>query len=147
MKSKLFSIFHNSRIPLKIFVLTLALCLFSGVLWGQHHHEESSATQEAEAENPASEFLMSQGAGTAVNPSSGMMHSSAKKAGGWNLMTHGYAFLNYIEGSGPRGDQELFSTNHLMFIGERQLNSKSTFVVRSMMSLEPLTIEDGFYPF
>jgi len=96
--------------------------------------------------NPASTFLMGQGAGTAVNPASTGMTMSMKTIGGWNFMTHGYAFLNFIQQSGPRGQDDVISTNHLMLMAERQPNQKSSFLLRGMFSLEPATIQDGLYP-
>ena len=105
----------------------------------QHMHMDQTA-------NPASDFLMSEGAGTAVNPAASPMGMSMRKAGGWSLMSHGYVFLNFIQQSGSRGDDDVFSTNHLMLMAERQPDSKSSFLLRAMLSLEPGTIQNGKYP-
>jgi hypothetical protein len=96
--------------------------------------------------NPASEFLMNEGAGTGVNPASSPMSMHMKKQGSWDLMYHGYVFLNGIQQTGPRGDDRLFSTNHLMLMGQRDLNENSTFLLRIMLSLEPATVTDRRYP-
>jgi len=147
-----------------MFYRTTFLCLFfvffTTAVFSQHQHEPPPPEENKEkqmqqtpqmdhmhhAENPASNFLMSEGAGTAVNPASGAMGMSMRKIGNWNFMTHGYAFLNFIQQSGPRGDDDVFSTNHLMLMAERQPDSKSSFLVRAMLSLEPATIQDGRYP-
>lgn len=146
------------RRNLTLFILSFAL-LFSSVLFAQHEHDAPPAEQDQQQDphvqhkmpdmkhdNPASHFFMTQGAGTAVNPESSSMAMAMKKAGDWSLMVHGYAFLNVIEQSGPRGGDDVFSTNHLMLIGERQPNSDSSFLIRAMLSLEPGTIQDGQYP-
>jgi hypothetical protein len=54
--------------------------------------------------------------------------------------------LNVIEQSGPRGDDDIFSTNHLMLLAEKQMNSRSSLLLRGMFTLEPATTQDGRYP-
>jgi hypothetical protein len=139
---------------------TFVILLFSRMLFAQHQHQTTAKTEDKnskttsphhhmpgmEAANPASDFLMSEGAGTAANPGSGSMSMSMRAVGNWNLMAHGYAFLNFINQSGPRGDDDVFSTNHLMFMAEKQPSSRSSFLLRAMLSLEPATIQDGRYP-
>jgi hypothetical protein len=142
------------------FINTALLLLLSTVAFAQHQHETPTKPEEKspptghqhghnmmdmKRANPASNFLMSEGAGTAVNPGSGMMNMSMNKMGDWNFMMHGYAFLNFIHQSGPRGNDDLFSTNHLMLMAERQPNSHSSFLLRAMFSLEPATMNDGKY--
>jgi hypothetical protein len=60
-------------------------------------------------------------------------------------MYHGYAFLNNIQQTGPRGDDQTFSTNHLMFIASHEFN-KSALWIRTMFSFEPATVTDRMYP-
>ena len=144
----------NSR---RIFYLIIVL-LFSSNLFAQHEHDAPPQDQQQEQpqdphahhqmdhENPASSFLMNQAAGTAESPESAAMGMSMHKLGDWNLMVHGYAFLNYINQSGPRGEDEFFSSNHLMFIFENQTSDRSSFILRSMLSFEPATVADGYYP-
>lgn len=94
----------------------------------------------------ASEFLMDEAAGTAVDPSLREMMMKMYQKGHWNLMLHGYAFLNGIQQTGPRGDDKIFSTNHLMLIAERPLSPRSSLLFRTMLSFEPATITHRFYP-
>jgi hypothetical protein len=143
-----------------IISMILLLFFFSTAVQAQHQHHAPPPKQKEkpqtapmqhemhhmEQENSASHFLMGEGAGTATNPSSYSMHMTMKNVGKWNLMTHGYAFLNVIEQSGPRGDDDVFSSNHLMLMAERQPNSKSSVLFRAMLSLEPGTVQDGRYP-
>ena len=147
---------HIKKMSFLFILLLLTMPLFA-----QHQHEPPPETEEEKtqthppehqmhdmdhAANPASSFLMSEGAGTAVNPETAMMNMSMRKFGDWNFMSHGYAFLNFIGQSGPRGEDEVFSTNHLMFMFERQPNSNSSFFIRTMLSFEPGTMQDGRYP-
>ena len=109
--------------------------------FAQHMHVDSPGIS-----NPASTFLMNLAAGTAENPASSAMSMAMKHSGRWNLMAHGYAFLNVIQQSGPLGDDALFSTNHLMLMAENNPSTRSSFMLRGMFSLEPATVEDGAYP-
>src|SRR3990172_10617675 len=109
---------------MKKIIATMILLLLTNVVLAQHEHEppkeeekkpqthpaehQMKPMKHMEHENPASEFLMSEGAGTATNPQSGAMSMSMHKTGNWNFMTHGYAFLNFIQQSGPRGDDDVF---------------------------------------
>lgn len=147
----------------KFGLLLLALLLFSARLMAQHEHpntpEEKPKDKSQEmhhvgmvmegmqhGSNPASEFLMNEGAGTALNAKSVPMSMPMRMMGTWHLMSHGYAFLNSIQQTGPRGDNQVFSTNHLMLIAQREFNQRSTFFARTMLSLEPATIVDRRYP-
>ena len=136
-------------------IVLILLLLFAIDSAAQHQHHPPEAPKPEDhtmhdaqvmIENKATNFLMSEGAGTAVNPGSSHTTMPAHKIGKWDLMTHGYAFLNTIQQTGPRGDDQVFSTNHLMFIGSREINEKSTFWVRTMLSLEPATVADREYP-
>ena len=136
------------------FVLLLSLLLnaFQADAQHQHHPPAQDPKQEDHSShampevNEATKFLMSEAAGTAVNPESGSMAMPARKIGEWDLRTHAYAFLNGIQQTGPRGDDKIFSTNHLMLIGSREFNDRSALWVRGMFSLEPATITDRQYP-
>jgi len=122
----------------------------------QHQHnepeeKESPAKEIAHSQhhmesNAASAFFMNEAAGTSVNPPAAPMHMGMMKKGKWNLMTHGYVFVNAIEQSGPRGKDQVFSANHLMLMAERPLSVRSSFMFRTMLSLEPATITGRYYP-
>jgi hypothetical protein len=142
------------------FWMSFFVLFFSINLFAQHEHDAPAPPEEEQQQdphaghqmqdmdhgNPVSDFFMRQAAGTALNPESVSMQMSMKRISGWNFMTHGYAFLNVIQQSGPRGKDQVFSTNHLMLIGEKPLNSRSSVLVRGMLSLEPGTMQDGMYP-
>ena len=63
---------------------------------------------------------------------------------GWMVMWHGSAFVSQVVESGRGGDQ-LFSTNWAMGMAERPL-AGGHLMVRSMLSLEPLTVGKRGYP-
>ena len=139
---------------MKIQKLTLFLLLIGALLpislSAQHQHStdpnESMDHAHHLAMNMASDFLMNEGPGTAVNPSLHQMMMKMVQKGEWNLMVHGYAFLNAIQQSGPRGGDKIFSTNHLMLIAERPVSPRSSLLFRAMLSFEPATITHRFYP-
>lgn len=121
--------------------------------------------------DPASQFLMQQGSGTASNPASAAMHHTMNRYGDWMLMWHGAAFLNQVVQSGPRGGDKFFSSNWFMGMAQRPLGACSAeplptgdtpagaldnrrrrpcrpgqLLVRSMLSLEPVTVSRRGYP-
>ena len=65
-------------------------------------------------------------------------------SGRWMAMVHGFAYAVYDDQGGPRGDQRIFGPNMVMGMAQRPLGS-GTFGVRSMLSLDPATVEgDGY---
>jgi hypothetical protein len=90
-----------------------------------------------------SDLLMRQASGTAMNPAGAPSHMSMSMAGDWMLMLHGQVFVSQVVQSGPRGDDKFFSTNWVMGMAARPL-SGGHLMLRSMLSLEPLTVGDGY---
>ncbi|MGH9420532.1 MAG: hypothetical protein ACRD3J_11195, partial [Thermoanaerobaculia bacterium] len=91
------------------------------------------------AEDHTADFLMRQTSGTSMNPAAAPMHMTMSQQGDWMLMIHALAFVNQVSESGPRGDDKLFSTNWMMGMASRPL-AGGQLMLRSMLSLEPLTI-------
>ncbi len=83
--------------------------------------------------------------GTSWVPSSTQMPGIHRMSDQWLMMVHGYAMAIYDHQGGPRGDQQFFSENMFMFTAQKDFGS-GTFGLRSMISLEPATIECGGYP-
>jgi hypothetical protein len=65
--------------------------------------------------------------------------------GPWSWMAHARAHGVYTDQGGPRGDQELYSTNMAMGMARRSLGD-GTLGLRGMVSLEPLTVGKEGYP-
>jgi len=64
---------------------------------------------------------------------------------GWNLMLHGVAFLTHTNQTCPRGRDKLFAANWMMAMASHRLGP-GTLTLRSMLTLEPLTITNQRYP-
>jgi hypothetical protein len=67
------------------------------------------------------------------------------RAGGWNLMWMGQAFLVDTQQSGPRGGDKLYSANWGMLGAVHKLG-RGSLMLRSMLSLEPATVTGRRYP-
>jgi hypothetical protein len=83
--------------------------------------------------------------GTAWQPDSSPMHGAHQQSGAWTWMTHASVFLVYDDQGGPRGDEDVFSSNSFMVVAQRPWGA-GTFGLRGMLSLEPATIGDEGYP-
>jgi hypothetical protein len=83
--------------------------------------------------------------GTSAEPNSMPVPMLMTVTGQWMVMFHGVAFLNVLQQSGPRGADKVFSANWLMPMAQRKLRP-GTFTVRAMLSLEPATVTQRYYP-
>jgi len=86
-----------------------------------------------------------EGSGTSWLPDETPMYAIHRQAGGWMLMAHGNAFLQYLHESGDRGSHQLGSINWFMGMADRPLAS-GHLGLRGMVSLEPWTIRGCGYP-
>jgi len=111
---------------------------------GAQEHEGHTMPMPS-SENAPPDFLMQQASGTSVNPSSAPVEMYMVRAGSWNLMFHGVAFLNAVQQTGPRGADKVFSANWVMGMAEHRLG-KGSVMFRAMLSLDPATITERRYP-
>jgi hypothetical protein len=138
------------RIPVRRLVRpAFSLALFATVLGNLPAlaQDQMSQTMDMSAgkENPAATLLSAQASGTSVNPSS-MQHDGFHwRAGRWDLMFHGAAFVNGVFESGPRGANKFFSGNWFMGTASRSAG-KGAVQFRAMLSLDPATITNRHYP-
>jgi hypothetical protein len=95
--------------------------------------------------NKAGMFLMRESSGTSFQPAAWPMPMLMNRVGDWNLMWMGQAFLVGTQQSGPRGGDKAYSANWGMLGAVHKLGSGS-FMLRSMLSLEPATVTDRRYP-
>jgi hypothetical protein len=95
--------------------------------------------------NPAGMYMMDMASGTAVNPQSWAMPMLMSRAGDWNLMWMGQAFLVDTQQTGPRGADKFYSSNWFMVSAGHSLGGGS-LLFETMLSLEPATITDRRYP-
>jgi len=91
------------------------------------------------------EILHHQTAGTSAEPNSIVEPMLMSIRGKWTLMFHGNFFLSAIQQSGPRGYDKVFSTNWFMPMAQRQVGP-GQLTLRTMISLEPATVTQRFYP-
>ena len=78
----------------------------------------------------------------ATSESSTMVHMTL---GNWALMFHGNAFVVSTQQSGPRGGDKVFSGNWAMPMIARSFGA-SAIALRTMISIEPLTVTHRRYP-
>ncbi len=90
------------------------------------------------------DLLMQEGSGTSHDPAAAPMHMSMTMIDKWMLMDHGLAFVTQTVQTG-RGSDQFFSTNWFMGSAERPL-AGGHLMLRSMLSLEPLTVGKRGYP-
>ena len=95
--------------------------------------------------NRAGMFLMGQSSGTGYQPAAWPMPMIMSKLGTWNLMWMGQAYLIATQQSGPKGGDKVYSSNWGMLGAVHRLGSGS-FMLRTMLSLDPLTITGRRYP-
>ena len=107
-----------------------------GMDHGDRNHKPKTLIEEIEHHGAS---------GTSVEPNSTRAPMLMAMRGKWMLMFHGTAFLNALQQSGPRGSDKVFSTNWVMPMAQRQLGP-GKFTVRTMLSFEPGTISNRFYP-
>ena len=92
-------------------------------------------------------FSPREGSGTAWLPQDSPMYGLHRRAGAWELMGHGNAFLQYLHENAEehRGSDEAGSINWLMVMARRPL-AGGRVGLRGMFSLEPWSIRGCGYP-
>src|SRR5678816_1182387 len=105
----------------------------------RHQHEHTAAAPSL--------FTANEGSGTAWLPATTDMYALHGRAGSWELMWHGNAFLQYLheDANEHRGSSQTGSINWLMVMGGREVG-QARVGLRAMISLEPATIGGCGYP-
>lgn len=109
--------------------------LFPSLAYGQEHMRM----------NAAGMYLMGMASGTSVNPKAWPMPMLMPRAGSWNLMFMGQAFVVDTQQSGPRGGDKFYSPNWFMASAEHPVGRGSLMIV-TMLSLDPATETKRRYP-
>ena len=117
---------------------------------GNHHASPNMTgmdhtTMDHSSLNPAGMFLMGQSSGTAFQPSAWPMPMLMTQAGAWNFMWMGQGFVVNTQQGGPRGGDKFYSANWGMLGAVRKVG-RGSFMLRSMVSLDPLTVTNRQYP-
>lgn len=85
------------------------------------------------------------GSGTSWVPDATPMYASHSMLGGWELMLHGVAFVQYDDQGSKRGDKQFGSVNWGMVMAGHDL-AGGRLNLRAMMSAEPFTVGSRGYP-
>lgn len=85
------------------------------------------------------------GSGTTWVPDAVPLPSRHFTADKWDMMLHGFAFGQYNDQGGPRGDSQFGSLNWGMFMASHEL-AGGRFQARTMLSLDPATVTGRGYP-
>ena len=86
-----------------------------------------------------------EGSGTSWLPDAAPMHAVHGAIGGWYVMSHGTAFLQYDRQNGPRGSDQIGSVNWGMLSAAHDLGG-GRLQLKGMLSLEPFTVTTRGYP-
>ena len=127
----------------------LSIVLFAVPAVGQEHQHPQQPAAEHQHEHGAASSLFAQrdASGTAWLPQTTDMYAVHNRAGAWELMWHGNAFLQFLHEAANehRGSTQTGSINWLMLMARRELGP-ARLGLRTMVSLEPATIGDCGYP-
>ncbi|MDP9176987.1 MAG: hypothetical protein M3O61_04840 [Gemmatimonadota bacterium] len=85
------------------------------------------------------------GSGTTWIPDAITVPSRHRKLGQWDVMAHGFLFVEYDKQFGRRGDDQVGSLNWIMLMASRQV-AGGHFQARTMLSLDPATVTARGYP-
>ena len=107
---------------------------------GMHGH-----TAEDMMIGPAGVSMERMGSGTTWIPDAVALPNRRRMFGDWMIMAHGFAFVQYDEQSGERGDDQFGSLNWLMLMATHDARG-GRFQARTMVSLDPLTVSNRGYP-
>ena len=139
----------------RVLLSTVVLVLSSAALAQEHQHppaapppaHEGHVPQEDHAAHGAvmTAFPTRDASGTAWLPDATPMYGYHLAGGGWDVMLHGNAFLQFLAESGARGADQLGSINWFMAMARRPA-AGGQFGLRAMLSLEPWTIRGCGYP-
>lgn len=123
-------------------VLATALLGLAAPARGRAQHEHTGAREPTEVLGIP---MTRVGSGTAWLPDAAPMPGYHGRAGGWTVMAHGTAFLQYDRQFGTRGDYQVGSVNWVM-VGAARGVVGGVIRLRAMASAEPLTLTDRGYP-
>jgi hypothetical protein len=127
--------------------ISLLLAVLPAVLMGQDAdpHAEHHTDHRQGPPDPAGFFLMQQSSGTAFQPAAWPMPMLMTRAGSWSLLWMGQGFIVATQQSDPRGAGKIYSANWGMLGASHRLG-RGAVMLRTMVSLDPLTITNRQYP-
>jgi hypothetical protein len=108
-------------------------------------HEGHTMGAAAMPPGPLGISMDRMGSGTTWIPDAVSLPSRHTMTGGWDLMLHGFGFLQYDKQSGPRGADQFGSLNWAMLMASRRV-AGGQLTTRAMLSLDPATVSNRGYP-
>src|SRR5207253_1122606 len=105
----------------------------------QQHQHASAAPEQPQQDHQDMQHMAREGSGTAWLPDATPMYAIHAMKGPWTLMFHDNAFLQYLNESGDRGDDQFGSINWFMGMAQRNAGP-GRVMFRGMFSAEPGTI-------
>jgi YHS domain-containing protein len=105
-----------------------------------------TAPVRASAQSSALAPAQREGSGTAWQPDATPMYAIHWQRGQWQLMAHENLFIQFLQESGARGDDQVGSINWFMGMAQRRVGTSAHLMLRGMFSAEPWTIRGCGYP-
>jgi hypothetical protein len=112
---------------------------------GQMQQGHSGQGMKMMMTSPLGISMERMGSGTTWIPDAVTLPSRHVTIGKWDLLFHGFVFLQYDKQDGPRGDDQFGSLNWGMAMASHAL-AGGLFQVRTMLSLDPWTVTERGYP-
>jgi hypothetical protein len=119
--------------------------MFAGIPLSEVTLSTMDGTMTAGMSASAAEFSGAYVTGTSQSPAVRPMNMLHKRVGDWNVMFHGVLWGVYTNQGGPRGRDKSFGAGWVMPMASRKW-AGGIFTIRTMFSIEPLTVRDGRYP-
>lgn len=137
------------------FITASLVALLASHTWvraaaAQHQHGGAVGGRDT-ATAPLNIPMGREASGTAWQPDATPMYAVHRRAGGWQLMLHGSAFLQYLDAGSARAGENAGSQRQLgainWFMGmARHALAGGDIVLRGMLSVEPWTVGKCGYP-
>jgi YHS domain-containing protein len=108
----------------------------------QHQHDPGAPDQERGEHDMQ---MARDGSGTSWLPDTTPMYAIHWQRGAWQFMAHENAFLQFLDDSGIRGQDQFGSINWIMGMAQRNAGP-GRLQLRGMFSAEPWTIRGCGYP-
>ncbi|MBI4544433.1 MAG: hypothetical protein HY703_04495 [Gemmatimonadetes bacterium] len=111
----------------------------------EHAEREGAAAEAGDLTRPLGLTMAREGSGTSWLPDASPMYMRHGRAGRWDVMLMGSAFLQYVDEAGRRGDSDFGVTNWVMGMARRPVGG-GDLMVHGMFSVEPATAGKCGYP-
>lgn len=111
----------------------------------QEEHQHQAGESETQSGGHDVAAMAREGSGTSWLPDASPMYAIHRQHGPWMLMAHENLFVQFLNESGDRGDDQFGSINWIMGMAQREAG-RGHVGLRGMFSLEPWTIGGCGYP-